>query len=159
MDKETAELIVDKIINDLNGRRGCGIDSLDDGIQEEIRSSWVNIAMNTKAPKKQEIKVVNTEYYDDEAVLADNPYKYIEEFIHRDCNDQIEEAYGDDLPDGGFSCKLYFLINKKYYCANISCGTRWEGGWSSRRNYIDGININSIEDFIYNEDTMQIKFI
>ncbi len=156
MDKETAELIVDKIINDLNGRRGCGIDSFDDEIQSEIRSSWVHIAMNTKAPKKQEIKVIDTEFYDKD---ADNPHEYIKEFIHRDCNDLIESSYGDEFPDGGFDCKLYFLIKGKYYCVDISCGTRWEGGWSNRKNFIDGIDIKGITDFNVDEDRVKIKFI
>jgi len=159
MDKETAELIVDKIIDDLNGRRGCGIDSFDDEIQSEIRNSWINIAMVTKPIKKEVIKVIKAEYYDDDTQLVDNPHEYIKEFIHRDCNYQIEEAYGDELPDGGFDCKLYFLLNKKYYCIDINCGTRWEGGWSSRRNFIDGINIKSITDFSVDEEKMQIKFI
>jgi hypothetical protein len=49
MNKETAELIVDKIIDDLNGRRGCGIDSLDGDIQEEIKAT-------KKEPKTEEAK-------------------------------------------------------------------------------------------------------
>lgn len=159
MDKETAELIVDKIIDDLNDRSGCGIDSFDDEIQEEIRNSWINIAMTTKTINKSIIKVIDAKSYDDEAELTDNPHEYIKEFIHRDCNDQIEESYGDDFPDGGFNCKLYFLLKGKYYCVEISCGTRWEGGWSNRRNFIDGIDIKGITDFSVDEDKVKIKFI
>lgn len=81
------------------------------------------------------------------------------EFVNFDCDDLIEESYGDDLPDGGFDCKLYFLLKGKYYCVDISCGTRWEGGWSDRRNYIDGIEIKNITDFHLDEDKMTIKFI
>lgn len=159
MDKETAELIVDKIIDDLNGRSGCGIDSFDDEIQEEIRNSWIKIAMTTKAIKKSIIKVIDAKAFDDEAELTDNPHEYIKEFIHCDCNDLIEESYGDEFPDGGFDCKLYFLLKEKYYCVEISCGTRWEGGWSNRKNFIDGIDIKAITDFIVDEDKFKIKFI
>ena len=159
MDKETAELIVDKIINELNGRKGCGIDSLDDEIQNEIRSSWINIAMVTKPIKKEVIKVIKAEYYDDDTQLVDNPHEYIKEFIHCDCDDLIESSYGDEFPDGGFDCKLYFLLKGKYYCVDISCGTRWEGGWSNRRNFIDGIDIKGITDFNVDEDKVKIKFI
>lgn len=59
MNKETAELIVDKIINDLNDRRGCGIDSIDKDIQEEIRGSWIDFVMTTRSVKKELIKVIN----------------------------------------------------------------------------------------------------
>jgi hypothetical protein len=159
MDKETAELIVDKIINELNGRRGCGIDSLDEDIQEEIRDSWIKIAMTTKALKKEVIKVINAEAYDDDAVLADNPHEYIKEFIHRDSTDLIEESYGDDLPDRGFDCKLYFLLKGKYYCVDINCTTYWESSWSARKNYIENINIKGISDFNVDEDKVKIKFI
>lgn len=102
MDKETAELIVDKIINELNGRKGCGIDNLDEYIQEEIRDSWIKIAMTTKALKKEKIKVIKAEYYDDDAALTENPHEYIKEFIHLDSTDLIEESYGSELPDRGF---------------------------------------------------------
>lgn len=159
MNKETAELIVDKIINDLNDRRGCGIDSLDEDIQEEIRGSWIKFVMTTKAVEKQEIKVINTEYYDDDAGLTENPHEYIKEFIHCDCDDLIKDTYGDEFPDGGFDCKLYFLLKEKYYCVDISCGTRWESSWSARKNYIDGIEIKEITEFHLDEDKMNIKFI
>jgi len=159
MNKDTAKLIVDKIISDLNGRRGCGIDSFDDEIQDEIRNSWIDIAMNTKAVKKKEIKVINIEYYDDDTTLVDNTNKYIEDFINGDSDELIESSYGDDLPDGGFDLKLYFLLNKKYYCADMSIKTRWEGGWSNRRNFIDSMDIKSITEFDINEDKFNIEFI
>ncbi len=159
MDKETAKLIVDKIISDLNGRRGCGIDSFDDEIQDEIRNSWIDMTMTTRAVKKEKIKVIKTECYDDDTALVGNPHKYIEDFINGDCEELIEESYGDKLPDGGFDLKLYFLLNKKYYCVDINCKTRWESGFSNRKNFIDSINIKSITDFDINEDKFKIEFI
>ena len=45
MNREEASIIVDKIINDLNIRKGCGIDSFDDDIQNEIRETWIDIVL------------------------------------------------------------------------------------------------------------------
>jgi hypothetical protein len=45
MDKKTAQKIVKEIIGDLNDRRGCGIDGLDDDIQREIRKTWTDIVL------------------------------------------------------------------------------------------------------------------
>jgi len=49
MDAKTARKIVEAIIDDLNDRRGCGIDGLDDDIQEEIRETWTQIVLAKSA--------------------------------------------------------------------------------------------------------------
>lgn len=42
-----ASEIVDKIIANLNDRRGLGLDDLDADIQDEIRHAWIDIVLET----------------------------------------------------------------------------------------------------------------
>lgn len=44
---EVAEKIVDKIINDITGRKGIGneFEMIDTSIQEEIREEWIDIVV------------------------------------------------------------------------------------------------------------------
>lgn len=44
MNKKIAKKIVNNIINDLNGRRGCGIDDCDASVQKEIKNVWIKLA-------------------------------------------------------------------------------------------------------------------
>jgi hypothetical protein len=46
MEKEIiAKEIVKEIIDDLNDRRGCGIDNVDVDTQKEIINSWIEIVL------------------------------------------------------------------------------------------------------------------
>lgn len=44
--QEVAEKIVDEIIDDLDGRRGLGLDSVDEEIQADIRQEWITICLS-----------------------------------------------------------------------------------------------------------------
>lgn len=46
--KTFCEIVVDSIIEDLQGRRGLGEewDSIDSDVQEEIRQKWIQLARN-----------------------------------------------------------------------------------------------------------------
>lgn len=165
MKKQLATEIVNKIINDLNGRSGFDLNSLDNDIQEEIKTTWTNIVMNTKIKTKTKINIRNLdnniEFGINHCGLKpgfDN-IQYIKDYIKRDYDDVIEDLYGDDLPDGGFSLKLYFSIDTDYYMVDIYCKTRWESSWSSRRNFIDNIDIKNVEKILLDLNVYDIDYI
>jgi hypothetical protein len=156
MKENKAQTVIEELIKDCN-QRGLALNAMDPTALKELKEDWFKILVGQ--PRKKKIKVIDIKNYDDDTQNIESVEQYIKEFILGDCQEIIEDVYGDEFPDEGFNCDLIFLLNERYYLAKIECGTRWESSRSARRNYIDGIKVLSVIPHGINSDVFDINFI
>lgn len=114
MNKQLANKIVDKIIDDLNDRNKFYFNQLDNDIQEEIKTAWIDIVLSESAIELNEtIEITDLEliskikqYVDRQIELGNfclgwdyDIFEYHKIEIYKDINESIYEAeltYYDD---------------------------------------------------------------